>query len=84
MTSTRCSSSKLADITELTGSVKRILDIETQEEDEQARAASDEDELEEDSQRRRRRGRRVELGSWEKIGWMAAKMSRRAPGIEFL
>ncbi|GMK55755.1 hypothetical protein CspeluHIS016_0208110 [Cutaneotrichosporon spelunceum] len=28
--------------------------------------------------------RRANLGSWETLGWMAARMSRRAPGIEFL
>lgn len=45
-------------------------------------AESDEDGLDDDEPRRRLRSRN--LGSWEKIGWMAAKMSRRAPGIEFL
>jgi hypothetical protein len=38
--------------------------------------------------RKRRRGddnhRGGLLGDWEKIGWMAAKMYRRVPGIEFL
>lgn len=59
--------------------VKNILDIEVNEE--AAAVESDEDELA-DEPRRRARGRN--LGSWEKIGWMAAKMSRRAPGLEFL
>jgi hypothetical protein len=31
-----------------------------------------------------RPARRVNLGSWETLGWMAARMSRRAPGVEFL
>ncbi|WVQ79526.1 hypothetical protein IAT38_001625 [Cryptococcus sp. DSM 104549] len=30
------------------------------------------------------RARKGALGDWEKIGWMAAKFSRRVPGIEFM
>ncbi|CAK9781360.1 hypothetical protein CC85DRAFT_282824 [Cutaneotrichosporon oleaginosum] len=56
------------DVDELLAKVKRVLEIEDEEE-----PGSDDEEP-----------RRVKLGSWETIGWMAAKMSRRAPGIDFL
>lgn len=48
--------------------VKGVLDIEEEEV-----AGSDDEEP-----------RRANLGSWETLGWMAARMSRRAPGVEFL
>lgn len=46
---------------------------------------SEEDELEQTmaTQRRPRRGQTA-LGDWERIGWMAASLSRRAPGVEFM
>ncbi|RXK38008.1 hypothetical protein M231_04677 [Tremella mesenterica] len=45
----------------------------------------DEDQLDESLERAsRRRVRDGPLGDWEKVGWMAAKYSRRVPGVEFM
>lgn len=33
---------------------------------------------------RRANARAGVLGDWEKIGWMAASMYRRVPGVEFM
>ncbi|KAL1407657.1 hypothetical protein Q8F55_007090 [Vanrija albida] len=45
----------------------------------------DDDEEDEDGRRRNQaRARRGRLGDWETIGWMAAKLYRRVPGIEFM
>ncbi|WVF68870.1 hypothetical protein IAT40_003643 [Kwoniella sp. CBS 6097] len=43
---------------------------------------SSDDELEESDQRRP--ARKGVLGDWEKVGWMAAKLYRRIPGVEFM
>ena len=46
---------------------------------------SSEDELQDDTQAGPSRPARVgRLGDWEKLGWMAAKHSRRVPGVEFM
>lgn len=42
-----------------------------------------EDELE-DSQEPAQRRPSGALGDWEKIGWMAARLNRRVPGVEFM
>lgn len=49
--------------------------------------ASDEDELDENLEQAPRAPRAVRngaLGDWEKIGWMAASLLRRVPGVEFM
>ncbi|BEI92881.1 uncharacterized protein CcaverHIS019_0505090 [Cutaneotrichosporon cavernicola] len=56
------------DVDEFLARVKGVLDIEEEE------VGSDDEEA----------PRRQNLGSWEALGWMAARMSRRAPGVEFL
>lgn len=33
---------------------------------------------------RRQAARKGRLGDWEKVGWMAAKLYRRVPGVEFM
>ncbi|WVQ96392.1 hypothetical protein IAU59_003497 [Kwoniella sp. CBS 9459] len=43
---------------------------------------SSDDELEESDERRP--ARKGALGGWEKMGWMAAKLYRRIPGVEFM
>ena len=65
-------------------SVKSVLGIEA-EETQVPDDDSEEDELEEmmTQRQRPRRGQTV-LGDWERIGWMAASLSRRAPGVEFM
>jgi hypothetical protein len=46
---------------------------------------SSEDELEDETQAGPSRPARVgRLGDWEKLGWTAAKHSRRVPGVEFM
>jgi len=48
---------------------------------------SSEDELEDETQAgssRPARARVGRLGDWEKLGWMAAKHTRRVPGVEFM
>lgn len=48
---------------------------------------SSEDELENTQAGPSRQGRQARngrLGDWEKLGWMAAKYSKRVPGVEFL
>jgi hypothetical protein len=42
------------------------------------------DSQEQGQSRRRNRGRVGELGDWESIGWMAASLSRRVPGMDFM
>ncbi|KAI9631763.1 Nse4 C-terminal-domain-containing protein [Dioszegia hungarica] len=53
----------------------------------------DEDELDEDEagasqaaqKKKNRAGRKAEpMGDWERVGWMAAKLYRRVPGIDFM
>ena len=52
--------------------------------------SASEDELDEslsdtgDRPARRKRARKGALGDWEKIGWMAAGLCRRVPGVEFM
>jgi hypothetical protein len=51
--------------------------------------AEDESEPEDDdeldaSQRDRQRNKPGPLGDWESIGWIAAGLSRRVPGLEFM
>lgn len=71
---------------ETNGRTKTILGLD-REEQEDMDPSSEEDELvdSQDARRGRRNGaRKGRLGDWEKIGWMAAKMYRRVPGIEFM
>lgn len=49
----------------------------------------DDDELEDDDVLReeaalRRRARGGVIGDWAEIGWMAAQLYRRVPGVEFM
>lgn len=66
--------------------MKGILGLDRLEDDDEE--DEDEDELDEstsDRGRGRRNGaRKGPLGDWEKIGWMAAGLYRRVPGVEFL
>jgi uncharacterized protein YcbX len=65
-------------------SVKSVLGMEA-EETQAVDDDSEEDELEETmTQRQRPRRGQTALGDWERIGWMAASLSRRAPGVEFM
>lgn len=67
-----------------TPSVKSVLGMEA-EETQVVDDDSEEDELEETmTQRQRPRRGQTALGDWERIGWMAASLSRRAPGVEFM
>jgi hypothetical protein len=63
--------------------IKGMLDLDRQDADE---TISSEDELDESQEDRpaRRRPKGQGLGSWEKIGWMAAGLCRRVPGVEFM
>lgn len=73
------------DVDEFLVRVKAALGLDRQEEDELDDPEEEEDELEEERvAAERRRARRGHLGDWTKIGWMAAKMYRRVPGVEFL
>lgn len=75
------------DVDEFLLRIKGLLGLDRAEEDEidEPDPEEEEDELEEDRvAAERRRARRGHLGDWHKIGWMAAKMYRRVPGVEFL
>lgn len=76
------------DIAEFLMSVKSVLGLDRQEADDMdapSQNEEDEDELEEDRLlAQRRKARKGHLGDWEKIGWMAAQMNRRVPGVEFM
>jgi hypothetical protein len=46
---------------------------------------STDDELDETTDDRpSRRARNGRLGDWEKLGWLAAKHTKRVPGVEFM
>ncbi|GFZ50233.1 hypothetical protein JCM24511_07989 [Saitozyma sp. JCM 24511] len=70
------------DVDEMLLRVKALLGRHALEEDQDL----DEDELEEsDPAGRRRHGAPGgPLGNWEKLGWMAAGLTRRVPGMEFM
>ncbi|ORY35008.1 Nse4 C-terminal-domain-containing protein [Naematelia encephala] len=40
--------------------------------------------LESGGRSRRNRARKGRIGDWEKVGWMAASLTRRVPGVEFM
>lgn len=46
--------------------------------------ADDDERAAEEARARRRRQEGVGIGDWERIGWMAARFHRRAPGVEFM
>jgi hypothetical protein len=62
--------------------VKALLGLNALEEDQDL----DEDELEgsDPASRRRHGAAGGPLGNWEKLGWMAAGLTRRVPGMEFM
>lgn len=66
----------------LTDRIKGVLGLDRVEREDMS--PSSEDELDDDGAGPSRRARNGRLGDWEKLGWMAAKHSRRVPGIEFM
>jgi len=65
--------------------VKGKLGLDRAELEDQSEASEDElDESLSDPGRRFLGARKGTLGDWEKIGWMAAGLLRRVPGIEFM
>ena len=63
------------------GRVQGVLGLDRLEREDMS--PSSEDELE-DSQAAHRTARKGRLGDWEKVGWLAAKHTRRVPGVEFM
>lgn len=69
------------------GSVKGLLGLdlgELEDQDGDEDDELDEESLEDRRARRRRNARQGRLGDWAKIGWMAAKLYKRVPGVEFM
>lgn len=64
-------------------SISGLLGLDRVEREDLSPAGSD-DEDEARTQNVGRRARKGRLGDWEKIGWLAAKHTKRVPGIEFL
>ena len=66
--------------------MKRKLGLNRPELEDQSETSGDElDDLMSDPGRRRAGdARKGTLGDWEKIGWMAAGLLRRVPGVEFM
>jgi hypothetical protein len=61
-------------------SISGLLGLDRVEREDLSPASDDE----EGTQAPGRRARKGRLGDWEKIGWLAAKHTKRVPGIEFL
>lgn len=57
-------------------------ELEDQDDDEDDQL--EDESLEDRHARRRRNARKGRLGDWEKIGWMASRLSKRVSGVEFM
>ena len=66
--------------------MKRKLGLNLPELEDQPEPSGDEleDSLSDHGRQRGRGARNGTLGDWDKIGWMAAGMLRRVPGVEFM
>jgi hypothetical protein len=66
----------------LTTSIQGMLGLERRERDDISPVGDDDDDAE--ARQAARQARKGRLGDWESLGWLAAKHTKRVPGVEFL